>query len=164
MGYNPFRWYTSGKYRKRPLKSNAPLLLKIRNGDFEYSPFFHEATDNDELYDSMYSNFMETSLIDNIRDREVEAHQHAKMKRIKANKLREKGLEEEQTRLVQLRKELTAEFGKDLWESALEKQRGNGTTEELYWWYKKAVKMGQTPSEIAISLGKPSAKPYQPNT
>ena len=35
MGYNPFRWYTSGKYRKRPLKSNAPLLLKIQNGDFE---------------------------------------------------------------------------------------------------------------------------------
>ena len=34
MGYNPFRWYTSGKYRKRPLKSNAPLLLKIQNGDF----------------------------------------------------------------------------------------------------------------------------------
>ena len=29
MGYNPFRWYTSGKYRKKPLKSNAPLLLKI---------------------------------------------------------------------------------------------------------------------------------------
>ncbi len=45
MGYNPFRWYTSGKYRKKPLKSNAPLLLKIRNGDFEHSPFFREAKD-----------------------------------------------------------------------------------------------------------------------
>ena len=40
MGYNPFRWYTSGKYRKKPLKSNAPLLLKIQNGDFELSPFY----------------------------------------------------------------------------------------------------------------------------
>ena len=45
MGYNPFRWYTQNKYRKKPLKKQSPLLLKIRNGDFEYSPFFREAKD-----------------------------------------------------------------------------------------------------------------------
>ena len=39
MGYNPFRWYTNGK-RKKPLKKSEPLLLRIRNGDFEYSPYF----------------------------------------------------------------------------------------------------------------------------
>ena len=41
MGYNPFRWYTQGKYRKKPLKSNTPLLLKIQNGDYELSPFYN---------------------------------------------------------------------------------------------------------------------------
>ena len=45
----------------------------------------------------------------------------------------------------------------------LEKQRGKGTTEDLYWWYKKQVKMGQTPSEMAISLGRKTTKGLQPN-
>jgi hypothetical protein len=42
MGYNPFRWWTKGRPNK-PLKADAPLLLKIRNGDFDYSYMFSEA-------------------------------------------------------------------------------------------------------------------------
>ena len=158
MGYNPFRWYTQGKYRKKPLKSSAPLLLKIRNGDFEYSPFFLEAEDNEKLYDKMYNEYIQNSHIKDEFSIKHEAHQHAKMKRIKAQKLMEKGLEEEQSRLHELKRRLTEEFGKDLWEKSLERQRGKGTTEDLYWWYKKQVKMGQTPSEIAISLGRKTTK------
>jgi len=156
--YNPFRWYTSNKYRKKPLKSSAPLLLKIRNGDFEYSPFYKEADDNHKLYHKMYDEYMKTSSIRDINERKVEAHQYAKMKRIKAYKLEEVGLEEEETRLNRLRDELTSEFGKDLWDKCLERQRGKGTTEDMYWWYKKQCKMGQTPSEIAISLGRKTTK------
>ena len=158
MAYNPFRYFTEGKYRKRPLKSKFPLLLKIRNGDFEYSPYFREADDNEKLYNKMYNHFMETSLIVDMNDRKVEAHEFAKMKRIKQNKLMEVGIEEEQNRLHQLRKELTEEFGKDLWEKCLEKQRAKGTTEDMYWWYKKQCKMGTTPSEIAIALGRTTTK------
>jgi|TARA_R110001592_G_scaffold119939_4_gene323595 hypothetical protein len=154
MAYNPFRWYTQGKYRKKPLKKQTPLLLRIRNGDFEYSPFFLEARDNNKLYDDMYQQFMDTSLLKNIDDKRVEAHQFAKMKRIKAQKLMEKGIEEEQTRLNELKSELELEFGKCLWDICLDKQTGRGTTEDMYWWYKKQVKMGQTPSELAIALGR----------
>jgi len=163
MGYNPFRWYTSGKYRKKPLPQSSPLLLKIKNGDFEYSPFFKEAEDNEKLYQQMYDEYMQTSGISDISDRKVEAHQYARMKRIKAEKLREKGHEEDLTRLIQLQKELTAEFGQDLWEEGMEaKLSGRGTTEDLYWWYKKKVGMGQTPSEIAIQLGRTTTKGLQP--
>ena len=158
MAYNPFRYFTEGKYRKRPLKSKFPLLLKIRNGDFEYSPYFREADDNEKLYNKMYNHFMETSLIVDINDRKVEAHEFAKMKRIKQNKLMEVGIVEEQIRLRQLRLELESEFGKDLWEKCLEKKRGKGTTEDMYWWYKKQCKMGTTPSEIAIALGRTTTK------
>ena len=158
MSYNPFRYFTEGKYRKRPLKSNSPLLLKIRNGDFEYSPYFLEAKDNEQLYDDMYNEFMKTSTLRDINDKKHEAHQYAKMKRIKAQKLMEVGINEENLRLRQLRIELEAEFGKDLWEKCLEKQRGKGTTEDMYWWYKKQVKMGTTPSEIAIALGRTTTK------
>ena len=158
MAYNPFRWFTEGKYRTKPLKKASPLLLRIRNGDFDYSPFFLESKDNDKLYEDMFQQFMETSLLKDINDKRVEAHQFAKMKRIKAQKLMEKGVEEELTRLNQLRTELELEFGKDLWEKCLEKQRGKGTTEDMYWWYKKQCKMGQTPSEIAIALGRTTTK------
>jgi|TARA_R110001592_G_scaffold313537_1_gene588974 hypothetical protein len=156
--YNPFRYFTEGKYRRRPLKAKFPLLLKIRNGDFEYSPYFREAKDNEKLYDGIYNGFMETSKINDIFDRRHEAHQLAKMKRIKAQKLMEVGVNEENIRLRQLRTELESEFGKDLWEKCLEKQRGKGTTEDMYWWYKKEMKMGTTPSEIAITLGRTTTK------
>ena len=163
MAYNPFRYFTEGKYRKRPLKSSAPLLLKIKNGDFEYSPYFLEAKDNEKLYNDMFNQYMETSCISDINDRKVEAHQHAKMKRIKAQKLMEVGDKEENLRLIQLRKELTEEFGQDLWEEAMKaKLGGRGTTEDLYWWYKKKTKMGQTPSEMAIALGRSTTKGLQP--
>jgi hypothetical protein len=158
MSYNPFRYFTEGKYRRRPLKAKFPLLLKIRNGDFEYSPYFREAKDNEKLYDGIYNGFMETSKINDIFDRRHEAHQLAKMKRIKAQKLMEVGVNEENIRLRQLRTELESEFGKDLWEKCLEKQRGKGTTEDMYWWYKKEMKMGTTPSEIAITLGRTTTK------
>ena len=158
MAYNPFRWFTEGKYRTKPLKSKFPLLLKIRNGDFEYSPFFLESKDNDKLYDEMFQQYMETSQIRDINDRKVEAHEYAKMKRIKAQKLMEKGVEEEKSRLHELKNQLELEFGKDLWEKCLEKQRGKGTTEDMYWWYKKQCKMGQTPSELAIALGRTTTK------
>lgn len=151
MAYNPFRWYTSGKYRKKPLPQSSPLLLKIKNGDFEYSPFFREADDNEKLYQQMYDEYMQTSGISDISDRKVEAHQHAKMKRVKAHKLKEKGHEEDLTRLIQLQKELTAEFGQDLWEEAMEaKLGGKGTTEDLYWWYKKRCNQSYTKSELQI--------------
>jgi len=158
MGYNPFRWYTSGKYRKKPLKSNAPLLLKIQNGDFEKSPFYQEADDNMKLYDKMFNEYIEKSHSQNDHMLKHEAHQYAKMKKIKAEKLLEKGLEEELTRLNELRLRLKEEFGKDLWEKSLERQRGKGTTEDLYFWYKKQVGMHTTPSELAIRLGRKTTK------
>ena len=148
--YNPFRWFTEGKYRTKPLKKSAPLLLRIQNGDFESSPFFLEAKDNDKLYDEMHQQFMDTSLLKDMNDKRVEAHQFARMKRIKANKLMEKGVEEEQSRLHELKTELQLEFGKDLWDKCLQKQRGKGTTEDMYWWYKKQVKQSYTKSELKI--------------
>jgi len=155
MGYNPFRWYTSGKYRKRPLPQSSPLLLKIRNGDFESSPFFKEAEDARKDYQRMYDEFIQKSHISDVNDLKSEAHQYAKMKNVRALKLDEKADEEEQTRLYQLRKELTLEFGQDLWEESMNTTiGGRGTTEDLYWWYKKKVGMGQTPSEMAIALGR----------
>ena len=151
MSYNPFRYFTEGKYRKRPLKSSAPLLLKIKNGDFEYSPYFLEAKDNEKLYNDMFNQYMETSGISDINDRKVEAHQYAKMKRIKAQKLMEVGDKEENLRLLQLRKELTNEFGEDLWEEAMEaKLGGKGTTLDLYLWYKKKCNQTYTKSELQI--------------
>jgi len=150
MAYNPYRWFTKGSYRKKPLKSKAPLLLKIQNGDFEYSPFLLESVDEEKNYQKKYDDFMNSSKIQNINEKQVEAHQHAKLRRVASQKLMEKGLEEEMVRLNQLRKELTEEFGKDLWNKCLEKQRGKGTTEDMYWWYKSQVGGSYTKSELQM--------------
>ena len=83
-------------------------------------------------------------------EKQVEAHQHAKLRRVASQKLMEKGLEEEQTRLNELKRLLKEEFGKCLWDKCLEKQRGKGTTEDMYWWYKKQMGLTYTKSELQI--------------
>ena len=152
MAYNPYRWFTKGVGRKKKLPTKSPLLLKIRNGDFEYSPYFFEAQraqeDADRIYNKVYeerSKFSNDTL-----SIESDAREASKMRRIAKQKLLEAGNEEENNRLLDLKKELELEFGKDLWDKCLEKQRGKGTTEDMYWWYKKQCNLSYTKSELQI--------------
>jgi len=80
------------------------------------------------------------------------------MKRIKAVKLELEAAKDEEMILWKLRNELTKEFERDLWDKALEKQRGKGTLEDLYFWYKKQVKQGTTTSEFDIKYQRPNTK------
>ena len=64
--------------------------------------------------------------------------------------------------LNELRKQLRVEFDldrdTDLWDKAVEKQRGKGTIEDLYWWYKKQVKHFTTKSEMDIKFERTNTK------
>ena len=157
MGYNKYRWYTKGRPNK-PLNEDAPLLLKIRNGDFEYSYMFKEAEDTkaeaQRTYDLTYKNYKGTDESNRI----YEALEAGRMKRIKAVKLMLEAGSQEQKILWKLQGELKKEFEKDLWEKAMERKRGKGTTEDIYWWYKKQVKEVMTKSEMAIKLKRASTK------
>jgi hypothetical protein len=157
MAYNKYRWWTKGK-RHQPLKADAPLLLKIRNGDFEYSEMFEEAKElkqsSHKAYEEAYKNYGGTDE----RNRIQSAVEAGRMKRVKALKLELEADRDENRILFTLRKVLTQEFGKDLWEKAMERQRGKGTTEDLYWWYKKQLRWGSTPSEIDIQLKRSNTK------
>ena len=160
MGYNPFRWWTKGRPNK-PLNADAPLLLKIRNGDFDYSYMFNEAASQresaEEAYSQTYKNYGGTDE----RNRKEAALEAGRMKRIKAIKLELEAFKNEELILWKLKAELKKEFGKDLWDKSLERQRGKGTLEDLYWWYKKQVKMGTTPSEMDIQLKRANIKGLQ---
>ena len=149
MGYNPYRWYTNGR-RKKPLKKSEPLLLRIRNGDFEYSPYFDEADKVKDEGWKLFEHLMKTLQISNVSDRYQEAMERTKMKRVIRLKLMEVADVEEKKRLRELKLALEKEFDKDLWDKSLERQRGKGTTEDLYWWYKKQCKLGMTKSEYTI--------------
>ena len=149
MGYNPYRASVKGR-RVKPLKKAEPLLLRIQNGDYEYSPYFSEAKEGEKEGDKMVEFLMKTLKIECEFDRRHEAMEKTKMKRVKRLKLMEVGDEEENKRLRELRLELEKEFDKDLWDKSLEKQRGKGTTEDLYFWYKKQCKLGMTKSEYEI--------------
>ena len=151
MAYNKFRWWTRGR-KNKPLKPNAPLLLKIRNGDFDYSYMFEEVKavrqEATSVYEKTYKNYVGTDE----RNRRMAAEDSARMKRVKALKLMDEAHKNELKILHDLRKELESEFGVDLWDKAMEKKRGKGTIEDLYWWYKKQVKEVRTFSEISIQL------------
>jgi len=157
MGYNPFRWWTKGRPNK-PLKADAPLLLKIRNGDFDYSYMFNEAASQrasaEEAYDQTYKNYGGTDE----KNRQEAALDASRMKRVKAIKLELEAGRDEEMILWKLRMELKKEFGKDLWDKAMERQRGKGTLEDLYWWYKKQVKEAITTSEIDIKFKRTNTK------
>jgi|TARA_R110000772_G_scaffold100879_1_gene201261 hypothetical protein len=149
--YNKFRWYTS-RLRKKPLPSNFPLLLRIKNGDFEYSSYFDEAKYNRELAVEAYEMTKKHAMISDPAQLELEALYSGRMKRIKALKLDEAGDKDELSRLRSLKNALTEEFEKDLWEKSMDRQRGKGTTEDLYWWYKKQCKLAYTKSELQIDI------------
>jgi hypothetical protein len=157
MGYNPFRWWTKGRPNK-PLKAEAPLLLKIRNGDFDYSYMFSEAKvvkeSAQKAGEDAYKNYGGTD-----EQNRIQASLEAgRMKRIKSIKLELEAMTDENKILWKLRKELAREFEKDLWEKAMERQRGKGTLEDLYMWYKKQVKQGTTTSEFDIKYQRPNTK------
>jgi hypothetical protein len=157
MGYNPYRWWTKGRPNK-PLKADAPLLLKIRNGDFDYSYMFSEAASQresaEEAYNQTYKNYGGTDE----RNRKEAALEAGRMKRIKAVKLELEAFKNEELILWKLRAELKKEFEKDLWDKAMERQRGKGTLEDLYMWYKKQVKQGTTTSEFDIKYRRANTK------
>jgi hypothetical protein len=157
MSYNKYRWWTKGRPNK-PLNAEAPLLLKIRNGDFDYSYMFNEAASQrasaEEAYNQTYKNYGGTDE----KNRQEAAIEASRMKRVKAIKLELEAGRDEEMILWKLRKELTKEFGKDLWEKSLERQRGKGTLEDLYWWYKKQVKEAITTSEIDIKFKRTNTK------
>jgi hypothetical protein len=113
---------------------------------------FNEATQMREsakqVYDLTYKNYGGTDE----KNRVEAALEASRMRRVKALKLELEGGREEQMTLWKLQMELKKEFGKDLWEKSLERQRGKGTLEDLYMWYKKQVKEGTTKSEMDIQL------------
>lgn len=146
MAYNKFRWFT--KQRKRKLPKSAPLLQRIQNGDFEYSIYFDEVKQVRKEAEKIYEDVMNNSLIDDMVQRKNEALESSKMKRVRALKLMEEADKDENRILRDLREELTKEFGVDLWDKAHEKQRGKGTTEDLYLWYKKEVGQTYTKSDL----------------
>ena len=157
MAYNKFRWWTKGRPNK-PLKADAPLLLKIRNGDFDYSYMFNEAASQrasaEEAYNQAYKNYGGTDE----KNRNEAALEAGRMKRIKAVKLELEAFKNEELILWKLRAELKKEFEKDLWDKAMERQRGKGTLEDLYMWYKKQVKQGNTTSEFDIKYSRANTK------
>jgi hypothetical protein len=107
-----------------------------------------------KVYQQAYDNYGGTDE----RNRIQAALEVSQMKRVKALKLEFEANRDENVILYKLRSELTKEFGKDLWDKAMERSRGKGTLEDLYMWYKKQCKIGTTKSEIDIQLRRANTK------
>lgn len=155
MAYNPYKWFSKGK-KRTPLKSSAPLLLKIRNGDFNLSEYLGEAESERRNYQRLYDKEYNSQSGDDINTRKFHAHQKAKLRNVAYLKLLEAGMVDEEKILRKLRDELTVEFGVDLWDKVTSVEMGLKTIEDIYWKYKELSGMGTTPSEMKIQLRKKS--------
>jgi hypothetical protein len=148
MAYNKFRWFT--KQRKRKLPKSRPLLERIQNGDYDYSIYFDEVKQVQREADKIYNDVMKNALIIDENQKRNEALDSSRMKRVRALKLMEEADKDEKRILQELKEELTKEFGVDLWDKAMKRQRGKGTVEDIYMWYKKQVNQTYTKSELQI--------------
>ena len=159
MGFNPFKWYSKGKLHK-PLSQSSPLLLKIRNGDFNPSSYLGEANVVRREYNRIYQREYDSHTTDEESVRKFHAHQKARMRNVAYLKLIEEGMWDEERILTRLRNELTSEFGNDYWDEVVDSEVE--TIEDVYWKYKELSGMGTTPSEIAIGLGRNTIKGLKP--
>lgn len=134
------------------LNPEAPLLLKIRNGDFDYPKLFQRANELREssktAYDIAYKNYIGT----NESDRVQSALEVSRLERAKALKLELDAELMEYATLNRLKYELNREFEMDLWDEAMEAELEDNSVEGLYKWYKKRSGQGTTKSEMDIQL------------
>jgi hypothetical protein len=105
-------------------------------------------------YQNTYKNYGGTNEQNRIEAALEEKQRYNK----RALKLDESAFIDENRILWKLRKDLESEFDKDLWEKSLERQRGKGTLEDLYFWYKKQVKQTTTKSEMDIIYKRTNTK------
>jgi hypothetical protein len=138
MAYNKFQWWMNGQKTNKVLGKNSSLLSKIKNGDFDYSPLFDASKkcreDADLAYELAYKNYIGNDE----SNRKRAAEDSARMTRVRAIKLKETANEQENKRLIELRKALNAEFGVDLWDKMMEEEPMSLV--ELYNWYGKQVR------------------------
>lgn len=159
MGRNTFNWWRRNK-KRRTLKKTAPLLLRIENGDFELSQYYDEA--NFELNTKRRLTEFEEERgkrlglkYETIRQNVFNATDQYQRR---YNRLFKDFTEDEDRMLDDLRESLKKEFGKDMWDKCMERQRGKGRVIDIYYWYKKQCKMNTTPSELAIKLKRKTTK------
>lgn len=134
MGFNRFRWWTYSKKPKK-LKKSAPLIDKIRNGDFDLSIYLQDVPLAEQDYKEKY----EKAAAEYDTTDEFARHNHAHAQARKRNearlKLLENGTEDELKVLTTLRNELEKEFGEDLWDDATSVETGLETVEQIYDYY-----------------------------
>jgi hypothetical protein len=92
------------------------------------------------------------------KNRNEVAMEAGRMKRIKAIKLELEAFANENRILWKLQGDLKKEFGKDLWDKAMNMKRSLKSIEDLYFWYKKQVKEQTTKSEMDIQYKRPNTK------
>jgi len=119
---------------------------------------FSEAKEMRETAEKTYEQTYKNYAGNDERNRIDAALEASRMKRVKAIKLEIEADKDENQILFKLRKELEKEFEKDLWDKAMERQRGKGTLEDLYEWYRKNSKVKNPQSIQDIQLRRANTK------
>ena len=131
----PFYWWRRFKtHRNLPYK--APLIDKIKNGDFDYSPFFEQAK-----WELHWMKEEQESFINNYQGKDYELDNLYTEIEIRArkryNKLFEDGMKDEFDRMDRLVNDFKKHFeiSKDIIKETIEEF--DGTIEELFLFMRK---------------------------
>ena len=115
------------------------LLISIREGKYDMSPFFEEAK---ELYmegEREYERVLKGSTDPSSFAAKEEANTVRRKYVKKAIELNKRALEDEAIKLNSLRVDLNRYFGHDLWDMAMNSP-GITDIESIYWWYVDKLK------------------------
>lgn len=136
MGFNRFRWWTYSKKPKK-LKKSAPLIEKIRHGDYDLSIYLQDVPLAEKDYEERYQKAADEYDTTDEFAKHSHAHAQARKRNEARLKLLEEGTVDELKTLKRLRNDLEKEFGEDLWDEATSVETGLETVEDIYDYYKE---------------------------
>ena len=158
MAYSKYKNWARDRNIK-PIPNTMPLLLKIINGNYEYSYIFDVAAELNESADTAinlaYKNYRGTDQL----SRSEAAREVGRKKRLKAVKVKIDAGLDELIILDKLRFALNQEFGNDYWD-AIFGTDFDGTVLDLYYKYKEMSALSITPSEFDIKYKRNGCAKY----
>ena len=129
---SPFYWWRRFPSHKA-LHHYKPLLERIQNGDFDYPPYFEQATWEDHWAEEEIAS--KRHLFNDANNFHQEASDIRRRYKKRSNLLIKDGYETEQKRLAEIVKQFSITFGGSKQDVVAVMENFDGTLEEMYYYY-----------------------------
>jgi len=129
---SPFYWWRRFPSHQA-LHHYKPLLERIQNGDFDYPPYFEQATWEEHWAEEEIES--KRHLFNDVNNFHQEASDIRRRYKKRSNLLIKDGYETEQKRLAEIVKQFSITFGGSKQDIVAVMENFDGTLEEMYYYY-----------------------------